>query len=53
MKRKFSLLGGILISLPVIAVSCNNTQNQTNNNGKNKSNEIAVLKVWNEISKIN
>ncbi|WP_429976975.1 Vmc-like lipoprotein signal peptide domain-containing protein [Mycoplasmopsis bovis] len=31
MKRKFSLLGGILISLPVIAVSCNNTQNQTNN----------------------
>lgn len=48
MKRKFSLLGGILISLPVIAVSCNNTQNQTNNNGKNKSNEIAVLKVWNE-----
>lgn len=43
MKRKFSLLGGgILISLPVIAVSCNNTQNQTNNNGKNKSNEIKL-----------
>ncbi|WP_350222670.1 hypothetical protein [Mycoplasmopsis agalactiae] len=44
------------MSLPVIAASCNNTQNQTNNNekknpeklnqDKNKSNEIAVLKVW-------